>query len=97
MLRVECLIELMIIINVKRSFIVGELVEEFFVLKCIILRDLQVLESIGFLLYLKVGVVGGYYVFKECIFLLIVFLESEVKFIFFVYQLLEYYNDLLFE
>ncbi|HFL2397746.1 TPA: helix-turn-helix transcriptional regulator [Clostridioides difficile] len=58
MSRAERLIELMITINAKRSFTAGELAEEFSVSKRTILRDLQVLESIGFPLYSKVGAAG---------------------------------------
>ncbi|TQX65086.1 HTH domain-containing protein, partial [Clostridioides difficile] len=43
----------------QRSFTAGELAEEFSVSKRTILRDLQVLESIGFPLYSKVGAAGG--------------------------------------
>lgn len=53
MSRAERLIELMITINAKRSFTAGELAEEFSVSKRTILRDLQVLESIGFPLIQK--------------------------------------------
>ncbi|MDU4856823.1 MAG: WYL domain-containing protein, partial [Clostridioides difficile] len=97
MSRAERLIELMITINAKRSFTAGELAEEFSVSKRTILRDLQVLESIGFPLYSKVGAAGGYHVLKERILPPIAFSESEVKSIFFAYQSLEYYNDLPFE
>ncbi|HBG5845580.1 TPA: YafY family transcriptional regulator [Clostridioides difficile] len=97
MSRAERLIELMITINAKRSFTAGELAEEFSVSKRTILRDLQVLESVGFPLYSKVGAAGGYHVLKERILPPITFSESEVKSIFFAYQSLEYYNDLPFE
>ncbi|MCJ1751621.1 YafY family transcriptional regulator [Clostridioides difficile] len=97
MSRAERLIELMITINAKRSFTAGELAEEFSVSKRTILRDLQVLESIGFPLYSKVGAAGGYHVLKERILPPIAFSESEVKSIFFAYHSLEYYNDLPFE
>ncbi|SJT32818.1 helix-turn-helix transcriptional regulator [Clostridioides difficile] len=97
MSRAERLIELMITINAKRSFTAGELAEEFSVSKRTILRDLQVLESVGFPLYSKVGADGGYHVLKERILPPITFSESEVKSIFFAYQSLEYYNDLPFE
>ncbi|WP_332869451.1 YafY family protein [Clostridioides difficile] len=97
MSRAEHLIELMITINAKRSFTAGELAEEFSVSKRTILRDLQVLEGIGFPLYSKVGAAGGYHVLKERILPPIAFSESEVKSIFFAYQSLEYYNDLPFE
>lgn len=97
MSRAERLIELMITVNAKRSFTAGELAEEFSVSKRTILRDLQVLESIGFPLYSKVGAAGGYHVLKERVLPPITFSESEAKAIFFACQSLEYYNDLPFE
>lgn len=97
MSRAERLIELMITINAKRSFTAGELAEEFSVSKRTILRDLQVLENMGFPLYSKVGAAGGYHILKERILPPITFSESEAKSIFFACQSLEYYNDLPFE
>ena len=60
MSKAERLIEMMITINAKRDFTVGELAKEFSVSKRTILRDLQELEQAGFPLYAEVGAAGGY-------------------------------------
>lgn len=91
------LIELMITINAKRDFTVGELAKEFSVSKRTILRDLQALESVGFPLYSQVGAAGGYHVLKERVLPPITFSESEAKAIFFACQSLEFYRDLPFK
>lgn len=48
MSKAERLIEMMITINAKKDFTVGELAKEFSVSKRTILRDLQELEQAGF-------------------------------------------------
>ncbi len=65
MSKAERLIEMMITINAKRDFTVGELANEFSVSKRTILRDLQELEQAGFPLYSEVGAAGGYHILKE--------------------------------
>ena len=65
MSKAERLIEMMITINAKRDFTVGELAKEFSVSKRTILRDLQELEQAGFPLYAEVGAAGGYHILKE--------------------------------
>lgn len=97
MSKAERLIELMITINAKRDFTVGELAREFSVSKRTILRDLQVLESIGMPLYSEVGAAGGYHLLRERVLPPITFLENEAKAIFFAYQSLKFYRDLPFE
>lgn len=97
MSKAERLIEMMITINAKKHFTVGELAEEFAVSKRTILRDLQALENIGFPLYSEVGAAGGYHVLKERILPPITFSESEAKAIFFACQALQFYHDLPFE
>ena len=62
MSKAERLIEMMITINAKRDFTVGELAKEFSVSKRTILRDLQELEQAGFPLYAEVGAAGGYHI-----------------------------------
>ncbi len=91
------LIELMITINAKRDFTVGELAKEFSVSRRTILRDLQTLEQVGFPLYSQVGAAGGYHVLKERVLPPITFSESEAKAIFFACQSLEFYRDLPFK
>ena len=97
MSKAERLIEMMITINAKRDFTVGELANEFSVSKRTILRDLQELEQAGFPLYSEVGAAGGYHILKERILPPIVFSESEAKSVFFACQALQFYRDLPFE
>ena len=97
MAKAERLIEMMITINAKKDFTVGELAKEFSVSKRTILRDLQELEQAGFPLYSEVGAAGGYHILKERILPLITFSESEAKAIFFACQALKFYHDLPFE
>ena len=97
MSKAERLIEMMITINAKRDFTVGELADEFSVSKRTILRDLQELERAGFPLYSEVGAAGGYHILKERILPPVSFLESEAKAVFFACQALQYYRDLPFE
>lgn len=97
MSKAERLIEMMITINAKRDFTVGELADEFSVSKRTILRDLQALEQAGFPLYSEVGAAGGYHILKERILPPIAFSENEAKAIFFACQALQFYRDLPFE
>lgn len=97
MSKAERLIEMMITINAKKDFTVGELAKEFSVSKRTILRDLQALEQAGFPLYSEVGAAGGYHILKERILPPITFSENEAKAIFFACQALQFYRDLPFE
>ena len=97
MSKAKRLIEMMITINVKKDFTVGELANEFSVSKRTILRDLQELEQAGFPLYSEVGAAGGYHILKERILPPITFSESEAKAVFFACQALQFYRDLPFE
>ena len=97
MSKADRLIEMMITINAKKKFTVGELANEFSVSKRTILRDLQELEQAGFPLYSEVGAAGGYHILKERILPPIAFSESEAKAIFFACQALQFYRDLPFE
>lgn len=97
MAKAERLIELMITINAKMDFTIGELAAEFSVSKRTIMRDLHILESLGFPLYSEVGAAGGYHLLKKRVLPPIAFLESEAKALFFAYQSLEFYQDLPFE
>ena len=89
MAKAQRLIELMITINAKKDFTVGELAKEFCVSKRTILRDLQELEEAGFPLYSEVGAAGGYHILKERILPPIAFSENEAKAIFFACQTLQ--------
>ncbi len=97
MSKAERLIEMMITINAKKDFTVGELANEFSVSKRTILRDLQELERAGFPLYSEVGAAGGYHILKERILPPIAFSESEARAVFFACQALQFYRDLPFE
>lgn len=97
MSKAERLIEMMITINAKKDFTVGELAKEFSVSKRTILRDLQELERAGFPLYSEVGAAGGYHILKERILPPVAFSENEAKAVFFACQALQYYRDLPFE
>lgn len=97
MSKAERLIEMMITINTKKHFTVGELAKEFSVSKRTVLRDLQALEQAGFPLYSEVGAAGGYHILKERILPPITFSENEAKAIFFACQALQYFRDLPFE
>ena len=93
MSKAERLIEMMITINAKKDFTVGELAKEFSVSKRTILRDLQELEQAGFPLYSEVGAAGGYHILKERILPPITFSENEAKAIFFACQALKFYHQ----
>ncbi|MDE7016277.1 MAG: YafY family transcriptional regulator [Lachnospiraceae bacterium] len=97
MSKAERLIEMMITINAKRDFTIGELANEFSVSKRTVLRDLQELEKAGFPLYSEVGAAGGYHILKERMLPPIAFSENEAKAIFFACQALQFYRDLPFE
>ncbi len=96
MSKAERLIEMMITINAKKDFTVGELANEFSVSKRTVLRDLQELEQAGFPLYSEVGAAGGYHILKERILPPVAFSENEAKAVFFACQALQYYRDLPF-
>ncbi|MCR6109883.1 YafY family transcriptional regulator [Bacillus sp. A301a_S52] len=91
------LIELMMTINTKKKFTVGELANEFNVSKRTILRDLQELSEAGLPLYSEVGANGGYQILKERTLPPISFSENEAVAMFFAYQSLQYYSSLPFE
>ena len=79
MSKAERLIEMMITINAKKDFTVGELAHEFSVSKRTILRDLQELEQAGFPLYSEVGAAGGYHILKERICRQLLFQKTRQK------------------
>lgn len=97
MSKAERLMEMMITINAKRDFTLGELADEFGVSKRTVLRDMQSLEKLGFPLYSEVGAAGGYHLLKERVLPPVLFTESEAKAVFFACQSLKYYCDLPFE
>ncbi|TCS93220.1 helix-turn-helix transcriptional regulator [Hazenella coriacea] len=88
--------EMIMMVNRKKRFTVGELALEFEVSKRTILRDLQELSEMGVPLYSEVGPHGGYQVLKERILPPIAFTEDEAVAIFFSIHALRHYISLPF-
>lgn len=88
--------EMIMLVNRKKRFNVGELAQEFGVSKRTILRDLQELSEMGVPLYSEVGPHGGYQVLRERILPPIAFSEEEAKAIFFMIRALRHYASLPF-
>jgi predicted DNA-binding transcriptional regulator YafY len=88
--------EMIMMVNRKRRFTVGELAQEFGVSSRTILRDLQELSEIGVPLYSEVGPHGGYQVLRERILPPIAFSEDEAISIFFMIHALRHYISLPF-
>lgn len=57
--------EMIMMVNRKKRFTVGELAQEFGVSKRTVLRDLQELSELGVPLYSETGPHGGYQVLNE--------------------------------
>ncbi|NRS46581.1 YafY family protein [Brevibacillus sp. HB2.2] len=91
------LLEMIMTVNRKRKFTVGELADEFGVSRRTILRDLQELSELGVPLYSEVGPHGGYHVLKERILPPIAFSEEEAVAIFFAIHALRHHSSLPFE
>jgi predicted DNA-binding transcriptional regulator YafY len=89
--------EMIMMVNRKKRFTVGELAQEFEVSKRTILRDLQELSEMGVPLYSEVGPHGGYQVLNERILPPIAFSEDEAISIFFAIHALRHYISLPFD
>ena len=89
--------EMIMMVNRKKRFTVGELAREFEVSKRTILRDLQELSEMGVPLYSEVGPHGGYQVLNERILPPIAFSEDEAISIFFAIHSLRHYISLPFD
>jgi predicted DNA-binding transcriptional regulator YafY len=89
--------EMIMMVNRKKRFTVGELAREFEVSKRTILRDLQELSEMGVPLYSEVGPHGGYQVLNERILPPIAFSEDETVSIFFAIHSLRHYISLPFD
>ncbi|HEY8804449.1 MAG TPA: YafY family protein [Clostridium sp.] len=89
--------EMIMMVNRKKRFTVGELAQEFEVSKRTILRDLQELSEMGVPLYSEVGPHGGYQVLNERILPPIAFSEEEAIAIFFAIHSLRHYISLPFD
>ncbi|GLC30302.1 helix-turn-helix transcriptional regulator [Clostridium omnivorum] len=96
MAKAKRLNEMIMMVNRKKRFTVGELAKEFGVSNRTILRDLQELCEMGIPLYSEVGPHGGYQVLKERILPPISFSEDEAKSIFFAIHALRHYISLPF-
>ncbi|MFJ7667592.1 helix-turn-helix transcriptional regulator [Lysinibacillus sp. NPDC097195] len=89
--------EMIMMVNRKKRFTVGELAQEFDVSKRTILRDLQELSEMGVPLYSEAGPHGGYQVLNERILPPIAFSEDEAISIFFAIHALRHYISLPFD
>ncbi|SCA84504.1 hypothetical protein BGLY_0681 [Bacillus glycinifermentans] len=89
--------EMMLMVNRKKRFTVGELAQEFGVSKRTVLRDLQELSEMGVPLYSETGPHGGYQVLNERILPPIAFSEDEAVSIFFAIHALRHYISLPFD
>ncbi|MCZ8518504.1 MULTISPECIES: helix-turn-helix transcriptional regulator [Paenibacillus] len=97
MIKSQRLIQLMMVINAKKSFTVRELADEFGLSTRTITRDLQELSEVGFPIYTVQGRGGGYRLLQERMLPPISFLESEAVAIFFACQSLQYFGSLPFD
>ncbi|MGG3281696.1 helix-turn-helix transcriptional regulator [Paenibacillus solani] len=90
------LIQLMMMINAKKSFTVRELADEFGLSVRTISRDLDELSGLGVPIYSVQGRGGGYRLLQERMLPPISFTESEAIAIFFACQSLGYFSTLPF-
>jgi predicted DNA-binding transcriptional regulator YafY len=97
MLKSQRLIQLIMIINAKKSFTVPELAKEFGLSTRTITRDLEELSELGIPIYSVQGRGGGYRLLRERLLPPIAFSESEAVAIFFACQSLKYFGSLPFD
>ncbi|MFB5678415.1 helix-turn-helix transcriptional regulator [Paenibacillus terreus] len=97
MLKAQRLIQLIMIINAKKSFTVQELADEFGLSYRTITRDLQELSELGIPLYSIQGRGGGYKLLRDRTLPPIAFSESEAIALFFASQSLQFFGSLPFE
>jgi predicted DNA-binding transcriptional regulator YafY len=90
------LIQLIMMINVRKSFTVRELADEFGLSSRTITRDLQELSELGVPIYSIQGRGGGYKLLQERLLPPISFSEGEAIAIFFACQSLNYFSSLPF-
>ncbi|CAG7646824.1 hypothetical protein PAESOLCIP111_05249 [Paenibacillus solanacearum] len=96
MLKSQRLIQLIMVINVKKSFTVPELAKEFGLSTRTITRDLEELSTLGVPIYSVQGRGGGYRLLRERMLPPITFTESEAVAMFFACQSLEFFGSLPF-
>ena len=89
--------EMILMVNRRKRFTVGELAQEFGVSSRTILRDLQELSEMGVPLYSEVGPHGGYQVLNERILPPIAFSADEAISIFLAIHALRHYVSLPFD
>jgi predicted DNA-binding transcriptional regulator YafY len=90
------LIRLIMLVNAKKSFTVGELADELGVSKRTISRDLMELSELGVPIYSIQGRGGGFKLLNERLLPPVAFTESEAVAIFFACESLKYYGSLPF-
>lgn len=90
------LIQLIMLINAKKSFTVRELADEFGLSTRTITRDLQELSELGIPIYSIQGRGGGYKLLRERLLPPISFSEGEAIAIYFACQSLDYFGSLPF-
>ncbi|MCR2806882.1 helix-turn-helix transcriptional regulator [Paenibacillus soyae] len=96
MQKAQRLIQLIMIINARRSFTVGELAEEFGLSKRTIARDLEELSELGIPIYSIQGRGGGFMLLRERLLPPISFTEGEAVALFFACHSLSFYGSLPF-
>ncbi|MCH5584800.1 YafY family transcriptional regulator [Shimazuella sp. AN120528] len=97
MLKSQRLIQLIMLINAKKSFTVPELAAEFGLSTRTITRDLQELSQLGVPIYSVQGRGGGYRLLQERLLPPITFSESEAISIYFACHSLQYFGSLPFD
>ncbi|MDQ0061721.1 helix-turn-helix transcriptional regulator [Paenibacillus harenae] len=90
------MIQLIMMINARKSFTVQELADEFGLSKRTIARDLDELSSLGVPVYSVQGRGGGYRLLQERLLPPISFTESEAVALFFACQSLDYFSSVPF-
>ncbi|MDQ6422823.1 YafY family protein [Paenibacillus sp. LHD-117] len=96
MQKAQRLIQMMMIINARKSFTVRELADEFGLSTRTVTRDLQELSELGVPVYTVQGRGGGYRLLRERMLPPISFTEGEAVAIFFACQSLQFLGSLPF-
>lgn len=94
--KAQRLVQLIMLVNERRTFTVQELADECGVSRRTMIRDLAELSELGIPLYSEVGPHGGYRVLREKVLPPISFTEYEAMALFFAAQSLQNYRSLPF-
>ncbi|WP_427180272.1 helix-turn-helix transcriptional regulator [Paenibacillus sp. TC-CSREp1] len=94
--KAQRLVQLIMLVNERRTFTVQELADECGVSRRTMIRDLAELSELGIPLYSEVGANGGYRVLREKVLPPISFTEHEAMALFFACQSLQNYKSLPF-